>query len=58
MPYDALWESALNEQLVLEADLKDWIAQWQKSGHLLVEGLHGKQRVPQHGMGHVIVWKT
>jgi len=56
LPYDTAWALALAQPLTWESDLKDWIATWVKDGALKIEGLMGKQRVPQREKGHVLVW--
>ncbi|MBW3541133.1 MAG: hypothetical protein KY476_12765, partial [Planctomycetes bacterium] len=52
--YDHLWANALRLPLVWEKDIKEWIAEWRKSGLITVEGMAPKQRVPKRGAGIVI----
>lgn len=54
--YDRLYAMALEVPLTFESDLKDWIADWRKSGLVRVEGLKDRERVPKLGEGHVLVW--
>lgn len=54
--YDDAWSLALKEPLVWESDLKKWIAEWKKAGMVVVEGLKPKQRVPQLGEKHSLIW--
>lgn len=56
--YDDAWSLALKEPLVWESDLKNWIAEWKKSGMIAVEGLRQKQRIPQFGEKHSLVWQN
>ena len=50
--YDAAWRAAVSFPLVWESDLKAWIAEWKKGGRIEIEGLVGKQRVPQLDKNH------
>ncbi|SRR6266498_1617694 len=54
--YDDAWSLALKEPLVWESDLKEWVAEWKKAGIVAIEGLRPKQRVPQLGAKHSLVW--
>jgi hypothetical protein len=56
IPYDMLWELALDEQMVVDSDLKHWIAEWRKQGIVAVDGLAEGQRVPHREQNHSIVW--
>jgi three-Cys-motif partner protein len=56
VPYDQIWERVLASPLVRESDVKEWIAEWQASGRLKIEGLKPRTRVPQRGKGHILVW--
>ncbi len=56
--YDEAWKAALSHPLVWERDLRDWIAEWAKSGRLVVEGLKGRERAPKRGAHHRIVRKA
>lgn len=49
--YDEAWNAWLRYPMVWESDLKDWI---KDSDHIVVEGLSGRQRVPQRGQGHFL----
>lgn len=55
--YDKALVLALKEPLVWESDLKGWIKDWQKKGHLTIQGLKGKQRVPKYGENHWLIWQ-
>lgn len=52
--YELAWRAAISFPLVWESDLKDWIKAWQKDGVVTIEGLIGKQRVPQLDSKHFI----
>ncbi|MEI8017270.1 MAG: three-Cys-motif partner protein TcmP [Schlesneria sp.] len=54
--YDDAWITALGYPLVWESDLKDWIATWEKSGKIRIEGKEEKQRVPKREKNNFIVW--
>jgi three-Cys-motif partner protein len=54
--YDAIWLRALNQPLVWESDLRAWVKEWQNQGYLRLEGLQGRERVPNRGRSHVLVW--
>lgn len=54
--YDMAWAIALAHPLIWESDLKDWIRNWVKEDVLKIEGLSGRQRVPQRGEGNILVW--
>ncbi len=53
--YDKAWVLALREPLVWESDLKEWIKEWRKD--LTVDGLTGRQAVPQFGKSHWLIWR-
>lgn len=57
LPYDEAWLLALSEPMSWESDLKGWIADWVKQGRMEVEGLQGRQRVPQCAQGNYLIWK-
>jgi hypothetical protein len=52
LPYDTAWRAAVSFPLVWESDLKGWISDWKKACQIEIEGLVGKQRVPQVDKGH------
>jgi three-Cys-motif partner protein len=54
VPYDDLWVAALSEPLAQEADLKDWLATWQKTSLVAVRGMPPRQRVPRYGQKIVV----
>ena len=54
--YDVVWSAALRSPLVWESDLKSWIQAWQKQEEVRVDGLEGRQRVPNRDRSHVLVW--
>ncbi|MGH9518362.1 MAG: hypothetical protein ACRD2D_01890, partial [Terriglobales bacterium] len=56
--YDELWDLALSRPLTWEADLKNWIVEWQKQGLIGIEGMLPRQRVPHTGRNLFIIWKT
>jgi hypothetical protein len=49
VPFDKLWLTALYQPLVREADLKEWIHEWQLRGQIKLIGLGPRQRVAQWG---------
>ena len=49
--FDDIWQIWVSYPMVWESDLKDWVRQ---SEQVLVEGLVGKQRVPQRGKNHLL----
>ena len=48
LPYDTVYAAALAHPMVWESDLKEWIAEWQRVGHIELTGLKSGQRVPKH----------
>jgi len=56
VPYDVAWEIALKSPLVWESDLKSWIQDWQEQRALRIDGLQGRERVPNRDRSHVLVW--
>lgn len=56
--YDDVWGIALQEPLVWENDLKEWINEWSKKYFLSVEGLKSSRHALKQGQGHSIVWLT
>jgi hypothetical protein len=54
IPYDDLWETALNVPLVWESDLKAWLREWK--GLVRIEGMAPRQRTPRRGAGNRVVW--
>jgi hypothetical protein len=56
--YDTAWETILPNPLVWESDLKSWINEWHKQGHLDLEGLGPRERVPKLGQNHKLGWKA
>jgi three-Cys-motif partner protein len=57
VPFDQLWADALSWPLVWDADVKDWIAEWQGQGTLVIQGMKPKQRVPRLNESNILVWK-
>ena len=55
--YDSAWLLALSQPLVWESDLRDWLKEWQEQGHLRLEGLQGRERVPKRDYSHLLVWQ-
>ena len=55
--YDDAWDAALQEPLVWESDLKEWIEHWKKGGKLRIEGLKARQKIPRRGNGHYLIWQ-
>jgi three-Cys-motif partner protein len=55
--YDDAWLLALNQPLVWESDLRTWVGEWQGQGHLRLEGLQGRERVPRRGQSHFLAWQ-
>lgn len=53
--YDALWLTALDEPLVWEPDLKQWLVDWQRRGVVAFEGLSARASKPQRDSNHRIV---
>jgi hypothetical protein len=58
IPYDDVWILALSFELTWESDLKSWIAEWQKAGSLVIEGLEEGKKVPQRRKKHSLVWQA
>ncbi|MBI2059415.1 MAG: three-Cys-motif partner protein TcmP [Nitrospirae bacterium] len=56
LPYDEAWLLALSEPMTWGSDLKMWLEEWQKAGHLNIEGLRERQRVPARGKKHILIW--
>jgi len=56
VPYDDAWALALSQPMAWESDLKEWIKEWQKQGHLTVEGMRPRQRVPHRGEENLLIW--
>ncbi|HEX4951228.1 MAG TPA: three-Cys-motif partner protein TcmP [Blastocatellia bacterium] len=56
--YDEVWAAALQEPLVWESDLKQWLGDWGKKGLLSIEGLKSTRHALKHGQGHSIIWRT
>ena len=52
LAYEVAWRTALSFPLVWESDLKDWIAEWQEEGSVVVNGLGPRERVPKLDQGH------
>jgi len=55
--YDNAWMLALSLPLVWESDLRNWIQEWQRSGHLSLEGLAERERVPKREHSHFLRWQ-
>lgn len=56
--YDQAWDTALQEPLVWESDLKDWVRDWIKNGDLRIDGLKPRERTPKRNSAHVLVWQA
>ena len=56
LDYDQAWIMTQLHPLVWVSDLKKWIETWQAEKRLRVDGLVGKERVPQFGKRHRLVW--
>ncbi len=54
VPYEDIWDTALAFPLVWESDVKEWVAEWKRTGRINLIGLASNQRVPQWEEGHVI----
>jgi hypothetical protein len=52
--YDDALGLILQIPLVFERDVKAVVARLQTAGYLRIEGLRGKQRVPQYGQGQAL----
>jgi hypothetical protein len=57
VPYDDVWTLALSGPMSWESDLKQWIAEWQKEGHLEIDGMQPGQRVPRRNEGNHLIMK-
>jgi three-Cys-motif partner protein len=55
--YDDVWAIALQEPMVWEVDLKEWISEWGKNNFLSVEGLKSSRHALKQGQGHSIIWR-
>lgn len=58
LAYESAWALALAHPLTWGSDLKNWISDWVQKGTLKIEGLIGRQRMPQRERGHTLVWKA
>ncbi len=56
LDYDQAWIMTQLHPLVWISDLKEWIETWKAEKRLRVDGLVGKERVPQFGKKHRLVW--
>ncbi len=54
--YDEAFVRALEEPLVWESDLKEWIEEWKINGLLSIENLKPRQRVPKRSEGIDLIW--
>jgi hypothetical protein len=54
--YDDAWIEALTAPLVWESDLKSWIAAWVEDGHLRIDGMQARQRVPHRAENNSLIW--
>jgi len=57
VPYDVAWKAAISFPLVWESDLKEWLKLWRRDGLVDVDGLRGKQKVPQVAQNHTLIWR-
>ncbi|MDO8628924.1 MAG: three-Cys-motif partner protein TcmP, partial [Phycisphaerales bacterium] len=55
--YDDAWDAALQEPLVWESNLKDWIKQWEATGEIQLDGLKPRERTPKREHGHSLAWQ-
>jgi hypothetical protein len=55
--YEEAWALALSEPLCWESDLKQWIEEWKQKGHLEIEGMGVRQRVPHRNEGNYLIWR-
>jgi three-Cys-motif partner protein len=56
--YDAVVLAALQLPMTAEADVREWLAEWKASGHLLVEGLGPRERTPKRKSSHQLRWRS
>ncbi|MDO8434954.1 MAG: three-Cys-motif partner protein TcmP [Candidatus Binatus sp.] len=55
VPHDILWQITTSVPMVWESDLKDWIRDWISAGKVRLQGLVGRQRVPQRGKNVLVI---
>jgi three-Cys-motif partner protein len=58
LPYDACWAEALQYPAVYEKDLRSWIAEWEQSGTITVQGRKSAKELLKTSCGHIIARKT
>jgi len=58
LDYDEVLVMLLQTPLVFERDVKAIIGDLQQQGYLSIEGLKGKQRVPQYGQGQALALRS
>lgn len=54
--YDDACNLALSIPMVWESDLKQWIEEWKKEGHLQIEGMQLRQRIPHRCEDNYLIW--
>jgi three-Cys-motif partner protein len=57
LSYDEAWALAASEPLCWESDLKEWVEEWKEQGHLEIQGLKPRQRVPHRNENNLLTWK-
>jgi three-Cys-motif partner protein len=55
--YDDAWILALSQPLVWESDLRTWIQDWKREGHLRLEGLARRELVPKRERSHFLLFQ-
>lgn len=55
--FDKVEEAALAFPLTSSTTLKGWIREWLSDGHLTLEGLAPKERVPKPNQDHFLIWR-
>lgn len=54
--FDDAWAMTMQFSLVTEADLKEWIKEWQKQGDLEISGLQPGEKTIKRQSGHKLRW--
>ena len=55
--YDDAWATAMQHSTVLEDDLRDWLAEWEKAGLLEITNQQPRQKFPRRDSGQHLIWK-
>lgn len=58
LSYDEAWARTLENPLVWEADLKEWVREWKRADLLKIDGMEPKQREPRLNKSNTLVWRS